>query len=220
MKKQFLLVGLFAFALTAGTAQTDYVQVEVMGITPKADKVDLFKKGMAAHNKKYHSKDPHKVSVNYVVSGPNSGAYLWIMGPTTWTQMDSRPGKGEHDLDWEKNVTPYTESMSAVSYWRLNKEVSYTPEGGGALPKARVRNVTVRPFQMDRYIEQMKKIVAVYKKKQYNVSFELWVHDGATQGPDAVTIQGYANWAARDSGSNFQKDFEEVHGAGSWARFY
>lgn len=219
MKKQFLLVGLFVFALTATHAQTDYIQVEVMSVTPKADKVDLFKKGMAAHNKKYHAKDPYKVSVSYIVTGPSSGSYLWIMGPTTWTQMDSRPDKGEHNLDWDKNVTPYTESTGAVSYWRLNKDVTYVPEGSAAITKSRARFNRVLPGQFDRYIEQMKKIAAVYKAKKYKTSFDLWEHVDVTDGPNVVSITGWVNWAARDSATNFVKDFEEVHGAGSWMRF-
>jgi hypothetical protein len=219
MKKQFLLFGLLVFALSAAHAQTDYVQVEVMSITPKADKLDLFKKGMTAHNKKYHSQDPYKVSVSYLVTGPQSGSYVWIMGPTTWTQMDSRPDKGEHNLDWEKNLTPYTESSGAVSYWRLNKDLSYQPEGSATFPKSRVRYIRVLPGQFDRYFEQMKKIVAVYKAKKYKSSFDLWEHVDVTDGPNVVTINAWANWAGRDSGNNFVKDFEEVHGAGSWMRY-
>jgi hypothetical protein len=219
MKAKFLWAGLFAFAVTTGQAQTSYVQVEVMNVTPKADKLDLFKKGIAAHNKKYHASDPYKVSVSYVLTGPGAGSYVWIMGPTTWTQMDARPGKGEHDLDWDKNVTPYTESTGAVTYWRLNQDVSYQPQGGASLPKARVRNHFVRPGQGDRFIEQMKKVSAVYKKKQYKSAFDLWEHQDATQGPNFVSITSWANWAARDSGTNFIKDFEEVNGAGSYARF-
>jgi len=218
MRKLVLFVGMIAFVITASLAQTDYVQVEVMSVTPKADKVDLFKKGMAAHNKKYHPAGLYHVSVSYIVTGPRSGSYLWAMGPTTWTQMDGRPGKGEHDLDWEKNVTPYTESSGAVSYWRMNKDASYNPEGV-TTTKSRVRFNYVLPGQMDRYVEQMKKIVEVYNKKKYKRSFALWQHYGATNGANAVTINAYANWAGLDETINFAKDYEEVHGANSWARF-
>lgn len=218
MRKLVLFIGMIAFVVMASFAQTDYVQVEVMTVTPKADKLDLFKKGMAAHNKKFHAAGPYHVSVSYLVTGPNSGSYLWVMGPTTWTQMDKRPTKGEHDLDWDKNVTPYTQSTGAVSYWRLNRDVSYNPEGV-TTTKSRVRFNYVKPGQMDRYIEQMKKVAEVYKNKKYKTSFALWQHFGATNGANAVTINAYANWAALDNTNNFVKDYEEVHGANSWARF-
>lgn len=219
MKKPVLLVGLIAFVFTTSFAQPDYTQVEVMSLTPKADKVDLFKKGLAAHNKKYHPAGPYRASVSYNITGPNSGSYTWFMGPTTWTQMDGRPGKGEHDLDWEKNVTPYVQSTGAVSYWRLNKEINYQPEGTPPTSKSRVRFHYIKPGQMDRYMEQMKKVMEVNKAMKSKMSFQVWTHYGFTDGPNVVTVNNFANWAALDAGGNFFQEFEKVHGAGSWERF-
>lgn len=207
-----------SFLLTGAFAQTDYTQLEVMSVTPKADKMDLFKKGMAAHNKKYHPAGPYHASVSTTVTGPGTGEYTWVMGPVTFSQLDSRPGKGEHDLDWEKNVAAFSES-GPVSYWRQNKDISYQPEGVAVLPKGRIRYNYVLPGQMDRYVEQLKKVVAVYKSKKYKRSFSLWTHYGATRDANAVTINNYANWAGFDDTGNFVKDFDEVHGAGAFALF-
>lgn len=220
MKKLVLLLAVIIFGFTESFSQTDYLQFEVMSVTPKADKMDLFKKGMAAHNKKFHAKDPYKVGVSFTVSGPNSGAYTWVMGPTTWAQMDSRPGKGEHDIDWEKNVVPYCESFGEVSYWRVNNDVNYQPEGVTTLPKGRLRFNFVYPDQMDRFEAQMKKIMEVYKKYKYKNSFALVTRYGASSGAKAVTINNYPNWGSMDSApGSFIKNFEELHGAGSWAKF-
>src|SRR5689334_19999555 len=108
MKIKSLLVGILTICCVAGfaQAQTDYMQFEVIYVKPKLDKVDLFKKALTAHNKKYHATAPYKVNVYSVDTGPNSGAYAWVMGPVTWTQMDGAPGQGEHIMDWEKNVNP------------------------------------------------------------------------------------------------------------------
>jgi hypothetical protein len=69
MKKQSLFVGALIFVYAAVFAQADYNQYEVVYVKPKLDKVDLFKKGIAAHNKKYHSKAPYKASVSAIITG-------------------------------------------------------------------------------------------------------------------------------------------------------
>ena len=222
MKRLIVLVGLFAYAITAmAQTPTDYQQWELMYIKPKADKVDLFKKGLAAHNKKYHSADPYKAGVASVITGPNSGDFVWFMGPTTWTQMDSRPGKGEHDADWDKNVTPYVQSTGEVSYWRKDKDLMYVPAGANVsnLTKGRLRYTTLLPGQDDRYAEAIKKVVEVYKKKGYAGAFSVYWRYGQSRGSDVATSLDFEKWAYLDAGNNIAKDFEEIHGANSWVRF-
>jgi hypothetical protein len=221
MKKVFLTLGLFTFVCTALTAQTTYEQFESTPLRPKADKIDLLKKGLTAHNKKYHAADPYKASVWTDLTGPTTGDFVWYMGPTTWTQLDGRPGEGEHQLDWDKNVTPYCESIGEVSYWRMNKDVSYMPEGATAttFTKSRGRFSFIKPGQMDRYIDQMKKVAAVYKHQKGQASFYLAVRQGASAGPHAVTYSDFAKWSWFDAPTDFQKDFDAVHGQGGYAKF-
>ncbi|MBL7860873.1 MAG: hypothetical protein JNJ65_06895 [Cyclobacteriaceae bacterium] len=221
MRRVILVLGLLAFMLTGVQAQAPYEQFESTPMLPKADKVDLFKKGLAAHNKKYHATDPYKASVWTDITGPTSGYYYWFMGPTTWAQMDARPAGGEHQLDWDKNVTPYVESYGEVSYWRMNKDVNYMPEGASAaaFTKSRGRFHTVKPGQMDRYIEQMKKVAAVNKHMKSAASFYLAVRQGASKGPHVVTYSDFTSWSWLDSNTNFQKEFDVVHGVGAYAKF-
>jgi hypothetical protein len=181
--------------------------------------MDLFRKSLAAHNKKYHGAGAFKVSVYAVNGGPSSGQYAWVMGPTTWTQMDTAPGEGEHNTDWEKNIDPLCESVGEVMYWRSNKDISYTPEGSASFAKSRLRFSYIYPGQMDRFLEQMKRIVAVYKQKKYPTSFTFATRQGATAGPHAVSFLGFGKWAAFDNGPDFPKDFDEVHGSGAYERF-
>ena len=219
MKKLMLIAWLIALVIPT-LAQTDYKQWEVMYIRPKADKLDLFKKGMAAHNKKFHSTDPYKAGVASILTGPQSGSYAWYMGPTTWTQMDGRPGKGEHDMDWDKMVVPNIESSSEVTYWRADNELSYQPAGGSTtFIKSRQRNYTILPGQTDRFAAAIKMIVDVYKKKSYPVAYSVYWRQGASAGPHAIVSIDFDKWAYFDRANTVMKDFEEVHGAGSWARF-
>lgn len=218
MKKPILIVSLIAFAITA-MAQTDYQQWEIMGITPKADKVEMFKKGVGAHTKKYHATAPFKVIINSVLTGPYSGQFTWIMGPCTWTQLDARDTKGEHDMDFEKNVTPYVQSYGEVSYWRVDKDVSYDAPNGTTFTKSRVRFLTLIPGQEGRAGDLFKKIAEVYKKKGYPASYHAYWRQGASSGPHVATSIDFAKWAHFDNPGTLAKDFVEIHGAGSWDRF-
>jgi hypothetical protein len=220
MRRMSFVLTAFVFAVTASTGQnTNYMQWEVMYITPKADKIDLFKKGLAAHNKKYHPAGAYHASIAAVVSGPNTGAFAWIMGPTTWTQMDGRPGAGEHQLDWDKNVGMYVEKYSESSYWRLNTDVNYRPEGADGFLKQRDRVYDVKPGQGARFTEQIKKVLEVYKQKKYVAAYSLYERVDATAGHEAIVGISFAKWAYFDSQPNFRSDFESVHGVGSFDRF-
>jgi hypothetical protein len=220
MKKPVLLVGLLVFAITA-MAQTDYLQWEVISMKPKADKLDLFKKSVAAHNKKYHAVDPYKVGVSAVLTGPNTGEYTWIMGPCTWTQLDSRPGKGEHDIDWDKTVVPNIEYTGDVSYWRADKDLQYTPANSNpaSFTKSRLRFFTLLPGQGDRFVDLFKKVVEVYKKKGYAASYAVYWRVGASTGPHIAVSLNFDKWAYFDKATTFVKDFNEIHGDYNYERF-
>ncbi len=219
MKNLLITLCLFFGAIVAAMGQTDYLQWEVMHITPKDGQSEMLKKGLAAHHKAYHASDPYKVWVGEVLTGPNSGDYAWIMGPTTWTQMDNRPASDAHDADWAKNVGPYTERVGEVSYWRSDKDIVYSPENAGNFPKSRLRFNTLLPGEGDRFKDQLNKIIAVYKAKKYGAAYNVYWRYGASQGPHVVTELNFANWAYLDNGVEFSKDFEEVNGDGSWDRF-
>ncbi len=202
-----------------GQAQTDYEQWEVMNITPKLGQREMLKKVLAAHHRTYHASDPYKVWVWKLITGPNSGDYDWVMGPTTWTQMDNRPASAEHDADWAKNVVPYVENFGETSYWRTDKDIIYEPENAASLAKTRLRFSTILPGERDRYEEQLNKVLAVYKAKMYAAAFRVYWRYGLDDGPHVATEMNFANWAFLDNGIDFVKDFEEVHGEGSWDRF-
>ena len=219
MKKLFLMAGLVMFLWTAGFAQTDYMQFEVIYIKPKEGQSEMVKKGLADHNKKFHAKDPYRVSVGSIITGPNSGDFVWVMGPTTWTQLDNAPGEGDHSADWNKNISPYCESEGETMYWRSVKDVSYQAPGSDSFKKTRMRVEYVYPDQMDRFTGQMKKVAEVFEQKKYEASFSMATRVGLTQGPNAVTFVDFAKYAFWDSDSKFSKDYEDVFGQGSFARF-
>jgi hypothetical protein len=141
------------------------------------------------------------------------------MGPTTWTELDGAPGAGEHMADWEKNINPYCESIGEEMFWRGVKDAYYAPEGGDNFKKSSMRASDVKPGQMPRYLEQMKKIAEMFKQKKYPASFSVAVRQGATTGVNAVSFINFDKWEYLDRPDTWEKDFNDVHGAGAWGRF-
>lgn len=210
---------LLSGAFSIGLAQTGYKQWEVMSLTPKKGQDDILQKGLAEHHKVFHASDPYKCWVWEMVSGPNSGSYEWVMGPTTWTQMDGRPEGGAHDADWAKNVDPYIEKYGEVAYWRSDNDLVYEPANSNTFGISRFRYTTLIPGGYDRFETAVAKVVDVYKAKNYGAAFRVYWKYGFDDGPHVMTEMNFSNWAYLDTDVDFPKDFTEVHGEGSWERF-
>ena len=89
MKKTLII---FLFSLFTGgiaVSQQAYTMYETMYITPKKGLEDVFKENLMAHIKKYHSAAPYEVRARYVVFGKHEQQFVWVQGPTTYTQMDN-----------------------------------------------------------------------------------------------------------------------------------
>lgn len=84
------LVILIALLPALGFAQ-DYVMYETTYLKVLPGHSKQFSEAMKAHNERFHGAGPHQASVWYITNGPRSGQMFWVMGPTTFTHMDSRP---------------------------------------------------------------------------------------------------------------------------------
>lgn len=85
-------------------------------IFPKVDKVLEFEKALTAHAQKYHTGD-WKWRVFEIQSGPDAGGYHITEGPVSWDQIDGRGNLGdEHNIDWNKNVTPFLTDKNSSMY--------------------------------------------------------------------------------------------------------
>ncbi len=209
----FLGIGLFTFA------QTDYQMWETTYLTPKAGKTEALKKAMADHNKKFHASGPYGAHVWSIETGKHEGDWLWVMGPCTFTDLDSRPDTKEHNDDWENNVMSNIDKASDVKYWKLIKDESYQPANA---PSGKVlwTAFDIKPFEGYRFKEMMKKVVEVYTKKNYPYAIATYESQfDSGDGQDVTVEWEFDKYAWFDRDSNFSKDYEEVHGDGSWRHF-
>ena len=217
MKKLFFLFSFLSIALLVG-AQESYTMYETMYIKPKASQEKAFGDALAAHNTKFHSSGANSVMIQWVAVGASAGEYVWVMGPTTFTDLDSRPSNEGHDDDWNK-VMQYVDEISDVEYWKRDESLSYTPEGWEGTPKLHIRLWDVKTGHEEELNGFLKKVAENFSKHSYPRSWHIYRNQFNTgNGRDVAAVSGFTNWADFDEESNWVKDFEELHGEGSWTK--
>lgn len=219
MKKVFFTLAFVALSFMAVNAQADYKMYLTLMLEPKLDQISQFEENLAAHNKKYHSEGYHKAGVWTIMSGSNSGKYAWVMGPVTFTDFDSREMGKDHDADWNDNILALCSDVSEIEWLKYKPELSYTPEGSDS-GKDIFTVYDVTRGQGYRFEAVIKQAVEVYKAKAYPDYFRVYYSEFASNSNRDIAIStGFKTWASLDEPSTFKKDFEEVHGEGSWFTF-
>jgi len=219
MKKGNYAIILLLLCFTTAFSQADYEMYLQIMLEPRLDQISLFEKNLAEHNKKFHSDGFQKTSVYSVSSGSNAGKYAWVMGPLTFTDFDSKELDKDHDADWNDNVLALCSSVSDFEWWKFKDDLSYVPEGSET-GKEVFRVYDITKGQGYRFEEVLKKVVAVYKAKDYPDYFRVYYSEfNSNSNRDVAFSSGFKTWASLDEKSTFKKDFEEVHGAGSWFTF-
>lgn len=216
-----LILAIMAFTIfTFAQEDESYVMFENTRMAVKTDKYKEFGKVMAHHNKTYHSGDgPYHANVWSVSVGEKAGQIIWSMGPCTFAQHDDRPGGSEHMEDWLFNVMPTIKYSDGSNMWKLDKDISYNPEGK-ASSKLSIRVYDLEDWQHYRFKELLKKVVKVYSEKNYDRTLgTYWAEFDVEEDEDVAIVWGFDKWAQFDEDNEFMADFEEVHGEGSWFKF-
>lgn len=221
--KKNLLASMLITALlltSIGVAQEkedkSYGMAEITFMLPKIGMENAFVKAVAAHNNLYHKEGPYHAYLDNVLTSKEAGWYVWIMGPCTFTDLDSRPGEGAHTDHWNKNISPLVQRYGRTEYWRLNDKFSYS--SGDTPPKyENIWFVDLKRGDYYRFKALMTKIKAAYVKKGEG---NLNVYDtqfNANDGRDVALVWGLKNWAELDDDDEgIKKEYEEINGEGSW----
>ena len=220
MKKLILTVlAIFLIVTLQAQDQPETVMFETMYLTPKLDAISTLEKNMSAHNKKYHGEGLHSAFVQTVLTGRRTGDMLWVMGPGPFASLDTRPAEGGHDEDWSNNILPYLTDLSQAEYWRRDSKQYYSPENSTA-DKIVFRYYKVKRGQRAALAEHYGKLIQVFKEKKYNRMLSIyWNSFPSRGGRNLVSVSSFNNWADLDSGLPVGKDFNEIHGEGSWAKW-
>jgi hypothetical protein len=171
---------------------------------------------MMAHNKTYHNDGPFQASVWSNLTGQMTGTWVWVMGPVTFSDFDNRPSDDAHDADWNKVVNGNFK-LVANEYWRMDEKLSYEPEGYEPGDKVVWTVYDLKSGDSYRFTEMVNKILEVYKEKKYDYDFTVyWNQFNNTDGRDVAIEGSFSTWSFFDRDRTFKKDYEEVHGEGSW----
>lgn len=217
MKKLLIITSLVCIAALAG-AQETYTMFETMYIKPKAEKIKEFHEALAAHNKQYHAEGPSGNFIRFVSIGKHAGSYVWTMGPLTFTDLDSRPADDAHDEDWNK-VMPYIDEISEVEFWRLDPDLSYIPDGYEMSEKIFIRAWDIKPGKSTEFKGFLENVVKVVRENGEDRPWTVyWNMFNTGNGRDVAGVWGFEKWAAFDEEDTFVKDYEALHGEGSWKK--
>lgn len=219
MRNLILLVLLVPFLVISQTSD-EYMVFENAMITVHPSKVADFEKGVAAHNKQFHSDGTYGARVYWISNGKNVGRYIWAMGPLPWAAMDDRPAQEGHDEDWNTNVLPYLELDSDQTYWRFHPDKSNFPATFA------LKNLWVRTFDMKRFTsEKSNELLAMIHKtmveKMPEETFGVYTNEfpSMSDKKDVAFVNFFSNSAWIGEDGKFTEKFEEVHGEGSFKNF-
>lgn len=221
MKKVIYLIFLLPF-LVVSQNSTEYTVFETADLVPNPAQINQFEKGLAAHNKKYHSEEPYGVRVYWVANGPNTGSYHWSMGPFPWSTLDNGPSeKEDHDADWNTNVAQYLTAQSGQeSYWRSHTELSRFPKDF-TINKMVVDYWDIKRGKYDDAMELVKKVQDVYAQKSPDEIYGIYTNEfpSTKEGKDLAVISFFDQSAYLGQDHSIAGKYDEVNGKGSWDQF-
>lgn len=201
---------------------TEYGIFESALLIVNPAQITQFEEGVMAHNKKYHGDGPYGVRVYWISNGPNTGNYVWNMGPFPWSSLDGRPAQKEsHDADWNTNVAAYTTAESGIqSYWRFESDLSRFSKDF-TIKNMEVDYWDVKRGKMEDAKKLVKKITKVYADKSPDETYGIYTNEFSStkEGRDMAVISFFDKSAWLSRNNNFVEKYETVHGAGSWKAF-
>lgn len=216
MKKTFTLLAVLIVMslLTFGQEEKKMLQLVYLKPLPGADMATA-EKDLAAHNKKFHAEAPYQATVWANYTGSMVGTWVWAMYPANFTQFDEREGMDDHDRDWD-HATRHFEVVTN-EYWLEDAKLSYTPENFKQGSKVIWTIFDIQAGDSYRFKALLEDIAEVYRQKKYEHNFVVyWNRFENKLGRDVAIEVMFEKWAFFDDDMNMKKDFEEVHGEGSW----
>ena len=216
MKKLTLVfAAVLAFAVLS-FAQESYTMYKVAYLKPDYSKLEELGKAVTDHNKEFHNEAPNAGHIWIVQTGPNTGKWLYVVGPTTFSDMDNVELGEDHRDHWIGEVLPNVKEISDGSYWRMSDKLTY--EGTtGFTGKEVLTFFKIKNFEEYRFKAMVEKVKEVYVAKEYPNFFQVYYSEfSRICGYDAMIAGGFENWAFFDNKPNFKADYEEVHGEGSF----
>lgn len=191
MKRFACLVFAAAFSLVASAqekkeapaAPEKATLISTYRVFAKPGHEAAFKAAFGAHAKKFHQGD-RAWRVYDIISGPDSGGYHIVEGPTTWTAYDDRGDIGpEHTKDYETNIQPHVERQSGDTFATYSKSLS-TVGATEFTDKVMVMRYAIKPGMGPTAYDYLKSYKAVWAKRGQNAA----VWQASFSGSQTVSV--------------------------------
>jgi hypothetical protein len=209
----FVLALLLPIVALAQDAKPSAI-VSTYRVWVKDGHTDAFKKAIAEHAKKYHT-GKWKWRVNEVLTGPDTGAYMIVEGPNTWTDNEDRGDLGkEHNKHYDKALTPHIEKSSAQMYAKYEAEMSTTPAANWSN-----KVLLTHHFPKGGRIEALSNTYKLYKPVWEKLGWNVVAWSSVASGAPQITLARRLKSGFKDfdvDGPSFKKTFDEIHGAGTY----
>ena len=220
MKKQHILILAFLLVAVWASAQTTpspQQVVESMYILPKRGMEEKFEAAIKAHNQKFHPAGPHVAGLRKVEYGTKAGWYVWIYGPTTFDNLDSRPAKENgHQDDWTNNIDPLIEEYGSTGLWAFNADLTFGYDIFKKSKYAEVWAVDIKPGEYYRFkamAGKLKKAIESLNTMSFLV-LDNQVH--VAGGPDVTMVWSFNTYKEWSEDSGLMEAYEKINGKGTW----
>lgn len=220
MKKYLICLYLCLFIPAALFAQEDEEEsslFETLMLTPDHQNLDALTSAMSEHNKTFHSEGAYAARVYSIVSGPDNGKLMWVMGPmSSYGHLDDRPGGDDHTDHWFNEVMPYIDDMGTAEYWMHDDELSNSVEGDYSIYFMRINKINQDyGFLLDGAFEKISETVkAMEGDNPWHVFWNQFRQGDI--GRHMLVEWPMKNWAELDENPEFRSTFEEIHGEDAW----
>ena len=176
---------------------------------------DAFKAAVAAHAAKYHT-GLWKWRVYEVLTGPDGGAYMFVEGPNSWTDLEGRGDLGaEHTKDYTTSIAPHVEKSTSDSYGTYEESASTVAGGAFSTTKVLIRHMYIKPGRATQALASLATWKKIWAKSGLNVAVWRSFFSGELQFTIVDRLKkGFAD--LDDDSVNFRKTGDELLGPGGY----
>lgn len=201
MKKLMLLFSLaIPMLLSAQTKEGKKNKLTVIALHPLQNESENFEKGLAQHNKMFHTGDD-AIDIYQVVTGDRTGEFHFVYrNLSSWAGVDAKfkaVGTNEHSADWDNNVGKYI-STNAPRYFYTLSDDSYSPPTMADMNTELLGLyfIDLTPGMEDDFYAGLKKIKEMYKKTNSKNYYHIFTRVFGTNSQVVVAFPLPNGWAS------------------------
>jgi hypothetical protein len=205
-----------AFIFNATAQEPPGKVVESIYFTPKRGMAKQLEAAVKKHNEKFHPEGAYQAFLRHVDYGENAGSYVWLMGPTAYSSLDTRPKDEGHEGDWDKTIDPLIEKYKNGGLWELQDDLSFGLDMIRNSGHYEIWSVDLKRGEFYRFKAMAEKLKKTYESiNQYG--FLVLTNPVHTKDGNDVALvwsfKTYGDWA---NGRGTREAYEKLYGENSW----